>query len=94
MGQLSFVFLDDGLDGQPDRISAAAASVIQSKDLNTSGLLCNDDKLHWEPMQVGEWLRFVINSISMKFFLPVKKGTKLKGLLEDAFSTAIVPTVS
>ena len=35
-------------------------------------------------MQIGEWLGFVIDSISMSFRIPDKKVSKLKGLLESA----------
>ena len=55
MGHLSFVYLDDGLGSQPDKISAHAASIIQRQDLRASGSLCNEGKSHWTPMQVGEW---------------------------------------
>ena len=49
-----------------------------------SGLLCNEEKSHWAPMQIGEWLGFVIDSISMSFRIPEKKVSKLKGLLDFA----------
>ena len=35
-------------------------------------------------MQIGEWLGFVIDTISMSFQIPEKKVSKLKGLLEAA----------
>ena len=35
-------------------------------------------------MQIGEWLGFVIDSISMSFRIPEKKISKLKGLLDSA----------
>ena len=42
MGHNSFIDLDDGFASQPDKCSAAAASVIQQKELASSGLLCNE----------------------------------------------------
>ena len=33
-------------------------------------------------MEIGEWLGFVIDTISMSFQIPEKKVSKLKGLLE------------
>ena len=86
MGHLSFVYLDDGLGSQPDRISASAASIIQRNDLKASGLLSNEDKSHWSPTQIGEWLGFVVNSKVRKFFLPEKKMNKLKSPLRSAIS--------
>ena len=50
----SFVYLDDGLGSQPDQCSAAVAAVTQKRELNSSGFLVNEDKSHWDPMQVGE----------------------------------------
>ena len=76
MGHNSFVYLDDGFGSQPDKCSAAAAAVIQKKDLDSSGLLVNEDKSHWHPMQVGEWLGFVINTIAMIFQIPERKVEK------------------
>ena len=84
MGHNSFVYLDDGLGSQPGRMSAFAAAFIQRKDLASSGLLVNEEKSHWVPMQVGEWLGFVIDTISMTFRLPEKKVCKLKRLLNSA----------
>ena len=78
------MYLDDGFGSQPDKCSAAAAAVIQKKDLDSSGLLVNEDKSHWHPMQVGEWLGFVINTIAMIFQIPERKVEKLKNLLGSA----------
>ena len=84
MGNNSFVYLDDGFGSQPERTSAVAAAFIQRKELDSSGLLVNEEKSHWVPMQVGEWLGFVINTISMTFRIPEKKVCKLKRLLNSA----------
>ena len=84
MGHNSVVYLDDGFGSQPDRTSAVAAALIQRKELDSSGLLVNEEKSHWVPMQVGEWLGFLINTISMTFRIPEKKVCKLKRLLDFA----------
>ena len=75
MGHKSFVYLDDG--SQPDRTSDVAAAFPQRKDLTSSGLLVNEGKSCWVPMQVSEWLGFVINAFSMTFRIPKKKVWKL-----------------
>ena len=82
-GHNSFIYLDDGFGSQLDKCSATATSFIQRKELS-SGLLCNEEKSHWTPMQIGEWLGFGIDSISMSFRIPEKKVSKLKGLLDSA----------
>lgn len=85
MGRLSFIYLDDGLGSQPDQVSAAAAGIIQRKEIGASGqVLCNDEKLYCALMQVGQWLGFVINTMAMNYFLPDKKVSKLKRPLEVA----------
>ena len=84
MGHNSFVYLDDGFGSQPERTSAVAAAYIQRKDLASSGFLVNEEKSHWVPMQVGEWLGFVIDTISMTFQMPEKKVCKLKRVLNSA----------
>lgn len=80
----SFIYLDDSFGSQPDRHSTKAASFIQCKELSLSGLLCNEEKSHWTPMQIGEWLGFMIDSISVSFWIPEKKVPNLKGLLDSA----------
>ena len=84
MSHGSFVYLDDGFGSQPDKSSAAAAAVIQERELDSSGFLVNEDKSHWDPMQIGEWLGFVINTIAMTFQIPEAKVRKLKSLLSSA----------
>ena len=58
MRHCCFVFLDDRISGHPDRVSAAAASLLHQKVLKLSGLKLNRDKSMLEPMQVGQWLGF------------------------------------
>ena len=43
MSHSSFVYLDDWFDSQPDQCSAAAAAVIQERELNSSDFLVNED---------------------------------------------------
>ena len=59
---------------------------MQGKDLDASGFLSNEQKSHWTPMQIGQWLGFIINTMSMHFSIPEKKVKKLKNLLNSAIS--------
>ena len=61
-------------------------SSIQQQDLESAGFLCNRNKLHLEPMQIGHWLAFIIDTISKKFQIPPKKVDKISNLLERAIS--------
>ena len=53
-----------------ERVSAFAASWVHQKDLKLCGLKLNREKLKLEPMQVGQWLGFVIDTIRMQFKVP------------------------
>ena len=86
MGHNSLIYLDNGCGSQPDKCSAAAATVIQRRVLNSSGILVNEDKSHWDPMQIGEWLGFVISTIGLTFQIPEAKVQKLKSLLGSVIS--------
>ena len=54
------------------------------RELNSSVFLVNEDKSHWDPVHIGEWLGFVINTIAMTFQIPEAKVRKLKSLLSSA----------
>lgn len=87
MSHCCFVFLDDGISGHPDRVSASAASLLHQKDLKLGGLKLNREKSMLEPMQVGQWLGFVIDTIKMQFRVPPKKIDKLKSNLDSMISS-------
>ena len=76
------MYLDDGISGHPDKVSAAAASIIHQKDLELSGLKMNSEKSCLDPMQVSQWLGFIIDTIRMQFRIPDKKISKLKVTLD------------
>ena len=84
MSQNCFVYLDDGISGSRDYISARAASNIQRSDLASAGFVTNEEKSNWEPVQIGEWLGFLINTIWLTFQIPPKK---LELLVNDGHST-------
>ena len=87
MSPCCFVFLDDGISGHPDRVSASAASLLHQKDLKLGGLKLNREKSMLEPMQVGQRLGFVIDTIKMQFRVPPKKIAKLKSNLDSMISS-------
>ena len=86
MSHCCFVYLDDGISGLPERVSAIAASLVHQKDLKLSGLKINKEKSVLEPMQVGQWLGFIIDTIKMQFRVPTKKIAKLKSNLDAIIS--------
>jgi len=44
MSHNCFVYLDDGISGHRDKVSALAASLVQRSDLSSSGLVQNESK--------------------------------------------------
>ncbi|CAB3997154.1 Integrase recombinase xerD-like [Paramuricea clavata] len=89
MSYASFVYLDDGISGHKRRIDASAASIIQKKDLSCSGLKTNEEKCHWEPMQIGEWLGMIINAINFEFEIPPRKIEKVKKNIQEIHGQGI-----
>lgn len=96
MGHVSLVYIDDGISGAKDEISAQAASFIQKKDLALSGLKSNESKSEWEPRQVGQWLGIIIDTIHMIFQVPSPKLEKLKRVILDILArhTVLVKDVA
>ena len=82
MSHNCYVYLDDGISGSRDYISARAASNIQRSDLASAGFVTNEEKSNWEPVQIEEWLGFLINTIRRTFQIPPKKLEKLRSSLE------------
>ena len=58
--------------------------LYSKRELNSSVFLVNEDKSHWDPVQIGEWLSLVINTIAITFQIPEAKVQKLKSLLSSA----------
>ena len=83
MSHNCFVYLDDGISGRHDCVSAQAASLIQRSHLASSGFIPNESKSQWAPVQVGEWLGILINTIQFMFQIPEAKLAKLKRSLES-----------
>ena len=76
--------------GLPERVSAFAFSWVHQMDLKLCGLKLNKKKSKLEPMQVGQWLSFVIDTIGMQFRVPPEKIAKLKSNLDFIISSRTV----
>jgi hypothetical protein len=79
-----------GSRGHKQRLDAVAASIIHKNDLTLSGLVANDEKCHWEPMQVGEWLGLIINTINFHFEISPRKIEKAKKNIESVLSSMCI----
>ena len=65
MSHNCFVSLD--ISGSRDNISARDASNIQRSDLASEGFVTNEEKSNWEPVKIGKWLGFLLNTIRLTF---------------------------
>ena len=68
------------------------ASLVHQKDLKLSGLKINKEKSVLEPMEVGQWLGVIIDTIRIQFRsgVPTKKIAKLKSNLDPLFRRALL----
>ena len=71
-------YLDDGISDHKTKDLAIQASHTQRKDLSDAGFVFSDGKCHWEPVQIGEWLGFVIDTIRFVFKVPAKKVERIE----------------
>lgn len=76
--------------GLPERVSAFAFSWVHQMDLKLCGLKLNKKKSKLEPMRVGQWLSFIIDTIGMQFRVPPEKIAKLKSNLDFIISSRTV----
>ena len=71
-------YIDDGISGYKTRQLAIEASNIQKNDFAESGFIYNIDKSRWDPMQIGQWLGFMIDTIRFQFKIPQEKIQKIE----------------
>ena len=90
------IFLDDGLGGGIDNVSAKIHSLTVHSDLLKSGFVPNQDKSVWEPVQVISWLGVVLNTIDGSVQATNERIVKLTcdlGSLQTLSSQQSVPQV-
>ena len=85
------IFLDDGLGGGTDPVSAKINSLVVHSDLLKSGFVPNEDKSQWEPTQIITWLGVIINTIDGSIKATDERIVKLSHDLET-LSTHQHPT--
>ena len=90
MSHCCFVYLADDISGLLERVSAIAVSLMHphQKNLKSRGLKFNKEK---ESMQVGEWLGFVIDTISILRNSPSLRRSNLNSIILSRSVTVRVP---
>ena len=85
-GHFSIRYIDDGISGHTDRISALAASHIVQNDLALPGLKVSIYQSDFVPRQSGEWLGMLIYSGAVQFSLPENKLVKTQNAIRDCLN--------
>ena len=80
------IFLDDGLGGGTDFVSAKVNSLMVHSDLLKSGFVPNEEKSLWEPVQIITWLGVIINTIDGTIKATDERIQKLNAGLVDLSS--------
>ena len=75
-GQAALMYIDDRISGVVNRQVAYNNSLLVQRDLSLSGWKPSQHKCYWQPLQIGEWLGLLINTISKQFQVPPKKLAK------------------
>ena len=90
MSHCCFVYLADDISGLLERVSAIAVSLMHphQKNLKSRGLKFNKEK---ESIQVGEWLGFVIDTISILRNSPSLRRSNLNSIILSRSVTVRVP---
>ena len=91
-GQPALMYIDDGISGDACKQVAVNYSATIQRDLNHSGWKPSDHKCQWEPLQIGEWLGLLINTVRMQFQIPIKKLNK--AFVQIEFNLSSFPKVS
>ena len=85
-GVASIVYIDDGIAGCSSKQQASEAShSIQSDLIRNAGWKADNQKSCWEPLQIGEWLGIIVNTIQAICIVPEKKIRKAKAVSNGLF---------
>lgn len=86
-GLLIAIFLDEGLRGGMDFVSAKVNSLVVHSDLLKSGLVPDEEKSFWEPVQIITWLGVILNTIDGTIKATYKSIKKLNASLSAELSS-------
>ena len=73
MGLCVIMYIDDGISASASESEAEEAQDIMVSDLDSAGFVLNVIKTHLEPVQIIDWLGFIINLRDGCFSVPQHK---------------------
>ena len=91
-GMKTIVFLDDGISARKTEAMAAQAGKEIEADLLQAGFSINREKTDLKPRQRGKWLGMIIDTRTMRFYVPGVKIDRLKRCLIATLSRDTVTT--
>ena len=83
MGLCVIVYIDDGVCASASESEAEGAQDIVVSDLDRAGFVLNVIKTHLEPVQIIDWLGFVIDLREGSFSVPQHKIDRLKSAITN-----------
>lgn len=84
------LFLDDGLDAEPNLNRAVEVSGMVHGDLNASGFVPNVQKSNWQPVQCIEWLGSTYDLKDMVVTINEEKIEKVIVFLKDCMKLDVI----
>ena len=90
-GLRAIVYIDDGICVASSFTETTKARDMIIGDLKRAGFVLNLPKSHLDPVQIGEWLGFIIDLAKGSFVLPSDKITKLQNAIHSIPSSAMCP---
>ena len=60
---MPIMYIDDDIAGCSSKQASEASHSIQSELIRNAGWKANNQKSYWEPVQIGEWLGIIMNTI-------------------------------
>jgi len=80
------MYIDDGFITSQTYKEAQVGAVQAQWDLEQSGFEVNQEKSHWEPAQRAEWLGFIADSQTQRFYVPTNKVEHLRASIQALLS--------
>ena len=90
-GLRCIVYIDDGIYAAKSRDRCVEGTGMIVDDLTLAGFILNIPKSKLTPQQIGQWLGFILDLLSGKFFVPKEKMSKLWHAIDKVLASRLVP---
>ena len=90
MGLRCVVYIDDGITAASSEQKCRSDTSVVVSDLERAGFVLSVPKCRLKPVQVGDWLGFILDLKEGRFMVPEAKVTKLKKAIDSALISSPV----